>query len=191
VNGKLIDATKAYNLSETNGWWCRILAEDLDKDGDTDLLIGNMGTNTQLKATAKEPVTITYADFYGNGVIDPILCYYNQGKSYPWYSKDEVAEQIPSLQKKFLHYADYADAQLTDLFTKEQLQRSSSVAIKTTQSLYLRNDGNKKFTIQPLPLYAQMSVINGIVPYDFGNDGNMDLILGRKFLSIPCSDGAL
>ena len=180
-NGKLIDATSAYNLSETNGWWCRILAEDLDKDGDTDLVIGNMGTNTQLKATAKEPVTVTYADFYGNGVIDPILCYYNQGKSYPWYSKDEVAEQIPSLQKKFLHYTDYADAQLTDLFTREQLQRASTVAIKTTQSLYLRNEGNKKFTIQPLPLYAQASVLNGIVPYDFGNDGNMDLVLAGNF----------
>ena len=51
-NGKLIDATKTYGLSGTNGWWCRILADDLDNDGDTDLVIGNMGTNTQLKASA-------------------------------------------------------------------------------------------------------------------------------------------
>ena len=112
-NGKLIDATKTYGLSETNGWWCRILADDLDNDGDTDLVIGNMGTNTQLKASANEPITITYGDFYGNGNIDPILCYYNGGKSYPYYSKDEMADQIPSMQKKFLHYADYADAQLS------------------------------------------------------------------------------
>ena len=180
-NGKLIDATKTYGLSETNGWWCRILADDLDNDGDTDLVIGNMGTNTQLKASANTPITITYGDFYGNGNIDPILCYYNGGKSYPYYSKDEMADQIPSMQKKFLHYADYADAQLSDLFTKEQLARSSTVAIKTMQSVYIRNDGNKKLTIQPLPLYAQMSVVNGIVAHDLDNDGRKDLILAGNF----------
>jgi len=193
-HGKLSDETKAYGLSETNGWWCRILADDFDNDGDTDLVIGNMGMNTQLKASAKEPLTIVYADFYGNGVIDPILCYYNQGKNYPYFSKDEMADQIPSMQKKFLHYADYADAQLTDLFTKEQLAKSFSVEIKTTQSVYVRNDGNKKFTLQPLPLYAQLSVVNGIVSDDINNDGNKDIILAGNFYPFrvqigPCDAG--
>lgn len=188
-NGKLIDATKAYGLSETNGWWCRILADDVDNDGDTDLVIGNMGNNTQLKASAKEPVTITYGDFYGNGNIDPVLCYYNDSKSYPFYSKDEMADQIPSMQKKFLHYADYADAQLSDLFTKDQLSKASTVEIKTTQSVYLRNDG-KKFSIEPLPLYAQMSVVNGIISDDVDSYGNKDLIIAGNFYPFRVQMGA-
>jgi len=189
-DGKLIEATKTYGLSETNGWWCRMLADDIDNDGDTDLVIGNMGTNTQLKASVNEPITITYGDFYGNGVIDPILCYYNGGKSYPWFSKDEMADQIPSMQKKFLRYADYADAQLTDLFTKEQLARSSTVEIKTVRSVYIRNDGNKKLTIQPLPLYAQMSTVNGIIAGDVDNDGKKDLILAGNFFPFRVQMGA-
>ena len=61
---------------------------DFDNDGDADLVIGNLGTNTQWKASVTEPISITYGDFYGNGTIAPILCYYNKGKSYPWFTKD-------------------------------------------------------------------------------------------------------
>ncbi|MEJ7682955.1 MAG: FG-GAP-like repeat-containing protein [Segetibacter sp.] len=99
--GVLTNQTKAYGLSETDGWWSRILADDFDNDGDTDIVIGNLGTNTQFKASAKEPLTITYSDFYGNGVINPILCYYNRGTSFPYLSKDEMADQIPLIQKNF------------------------------------------------------------------------------------------
>ena len=101
-----------------------------------------------------------------------------------------MADQIPSMQKKFLHYADYADAQLTDLFTKEQLARSSTVEIKTMQSVYIRNDGNKKLTIQPLPLYAQMSTVNGIIAEDVDNDGKKDLILAGNFYPFRVQMGA-
>jgi len=189
--GKLADATKEYGLAETNGWWRRILAADFDNDGDTDLVIGNMGNNTQLKATEKEPLSITYGDFYGNGTIDPILCYYNNGKSYPWFSKDEMADQVPSIQKRFLHYSEYADAQLTDLFTKDQLAKASSVEIKTMQSVYLQNNGNRKFTKTPLPNYAQIGAANGLVQADVDRDGISDIILAGNFYPFRVQLGPL
>ncbi len=176
-NGKLVNATKAYGLSGTNGWWCRILADDFDNDGDTDFVIGNLGTNTQLKATAAEPLTITYADFAGNGSVNPVLCYYNGGKSYPYYSKDEMADEFPFIQKKFLQYSAYADAQLTDIFTPDQLAASHTVQINTFHSVYLRNDGNKRFTITPLSNYAQVSAANGMVSVDVDGDSNKDIVM--------------
>ncbi len=179
--GILSDQTKAYGLSETQGWWCRILADDFDKDGDTDLVIGNLGLNTQLKASPKEPMTITYADFNNDGLLDPILCYYNQGKSYPYFSRDEILHEIPSLQKKFGRYADYADAQLKDMFSDEQLANASTVEIKTLQSVLLRNDGNRKFAQIPLPEYAQVSAVNGMISADLDHDGNKDIILAGNF----------
>lgn len=190
-NGILTDQTKAYGLGDTNGLWCRILAGDFDNDGDTDLVIGNLGTNTQFKASAKEPLTITYADFYGNGIINPILCYYNNGKSYPYLSRDEMAGQIPSIQKKFLKYSDYSDAQLTDIFTKDQLAKASTVAVKTLRSVFLQNDGNKKFTISDLPVSAQMSPANGMVTADVDNDGNKDIILAGNFYPFRTGPGPM
>ncbi|NNV57573.1 VCBS repeat-containing protein [Limnovirga soli] len=189
--GKLKNATEAYHLNETDGWWCRILANDFDNDGDTDLVIGNLGNNTQLKAANESPITITYADFYGNGTIDPILCYYNHGKSFPYFSKDEMADQIPSIQKKFLQYATFADAQLTDIFNKEQLAAAKSVAIKTTSTVYLRNDGNRKFTIKALPEAAQMSAANGLVTADVDNDGNIDIVMAGNYYPFRVNIGPL
>ena len=106
--GILINETKAYGLSETNGWWSRIYVDDFDNDWDSDLVVGNLGTNVPFKASISEPLSITYGDFLNNGTIIPILCSYNNGKSYAFYSKDEMAEQIPWIRKKFLTYADYA-----------------------------------------------------------------------------------
>jgi hypothetical protein len=145
------------------------------------LVLGNLGNNTAWKASEKEPVTITYGDLYGNGVNEPILCYYNNGKSYPYFSRDELVSQIPSLQKKILHYADYADAQLTDLFSDAQLAASKTAAINNTASIYLQNDKGKGFTVKTLPPYAQLSVLNGLVGTDINNDGFEDIIGAGNF----------
>jgi enediyne biosynthesis protein E4 len=190
-NGKLVNETNAYGLSATNGWWCRILADDFDNDGDTDIVVGNLGLNTQFKASSNEPLSISYSDFYGNGLVDPILCYYDQGKSYPYFSKDEIVSQIPSLQKKFLHYADYADAQLSDMFTAEQLKNAKTVEINTLRSVFLRNDGNKKFTVTLLPAYAQLSAANGMLSADVDKDGKKDIIIAGNFYPFRSQLGPL
>jgi hypothetical protein len=189
--GILSNETKAYGLSDTNGWWSRILADDFDNDGDTDLVIGNLGTNTPFTVSATEPLSITYGDFSDNGTIIPILCYYNNGRSYPYYSRDEMAEQMPSIKKKFLHYSDYADAQLENLFSREQLAKSKTVYVKTLQSVYLQNEDNKKFSVKPLPPHAQISPINGIVSEDIDKDGHKDVLIAGNFYPFRVSIGPI
>ncbi len=180
-HGQLINQTKAYGFENTNGWWTRIVKSDFDGDGNEDFVVGNMGTNTQLKASAKEPLSITYSDFNNDGVIDPILCYYNNGKSYPWFSRDEMFEQMPALQKRFGRYQDYADAQLIDLFSSEQLTSAKTVNIFMQNSVYINNSGNGKLIIKPLPALAQISMVNGIVPFDINKDGKEDMIIAGNF----------
>jgi len=189
--GILINETKVYGLSETNGWWSRIFADDFDNDGDTDLIVGNLGTNTPFKASVAQPLSITYGDFLDDGTIIPILCSYNNGKSYPYYSKDEMADQIPFIKKKFLSYDDYADTQLKDIFTSEQLAKSKTVYVKTLQSVYLQNEGNKKFSVKPLPPYAQISPVNGIVSEDIDKDGDKDIIIAGNFYPFRTSVGPM
>jgi len=162
--GRLMDQTREYGLSHTEGWWTCIQACDPDHDGDTDLIVGNLGTNTQFRASDREPLQIYYGDFSGNGTFDPILTYYIQGKSYPYASRDELLRELPAQQKKFSRYADYADAQIEDLFTREQLSNAGVSRVRILQSMLLRNEGNHKWSLEPLPNYAQISMINGIVP---------------------------
>jgi hypothetical protein len=64
--------------------WQKIVLDDIDHDGDIDILAGNLGLNTQLRASQKEPMTLTYGDFDQNGTIEPVINYFIQGKAILW-----------------------------------------------------------------------------------------------------------
>jgi hypothetical protein len=164
--GQLTDRTAAYGLSNSQGWWTTLLPGDFDHDGNIDLIAGNLGTNTQFRASSEQPLQIYYGDFSGNGTFDPILTYYIQGKPYPYASRDELLRELPAQQKKFSRYASYADAQIEDLFTPQQLAAAKTGSIHILTSSFLHNDTGHHLSITPLPNQAQISVINGMVATD-------------------------
>jgi enediyne biosynthesis protein E4 len=175
--GKLTDASSQYIHFASSGWWNKIVADDFDGDGDQDLIIGNAGTNVQFRASEKEPVSIYYKDFDGNGSVDPIFCYYIQGVSYPSASRDDLVEQLPGLKKKFLEYAVYAKATINDIFTDEQLKDAKKYEAQILSSVYLENNGNDGFELKPLPKEVQYSPVYVMQTIDVNNDGKKDVII--------------
>jgi len=175
--GKLVDASSYYIHFASTGWWNRINADDLDGDGDLDIVIGNCGLNTQFHVNEKEPMSIYYKDFDGNGSIDPVLCYYIEGVSYPANSRDDLTDQLPGLKKKFLEYKPYAVATINDIFSPGQLKDAGVLKAETMQTVYLENQGSKGFAPHTLPLPAQYSPVYGIVTTDVNRDGQKDILL--------------
>src|SRR4030095_16058202 len=175
--GKIVDSSSSYIHFSSSGWWNRINATDMDGDGDVDLVIGNCGLNTQFHTSEKEPMTLYYADFDHSGSIDPILCYYIQGISYPAASLDDLTEQLPSLKKKFLEYKTYANATINVMFSADHVNEAKVLKTEMMETVYLENTGGKGFELRSLPAEAQYAPVYGIVAEDVNHDGKKDLLL--------------
>ncbi|MEO6232422.1 MAG: VCBS repeat-containing protein [Ferruginibacter sp.] len=175
--GNLEDISSASGFKNLNGMWSSLKATDIDGDGDIDFLLGNCGYNDQFSKTDKDqPLQLYVNDFDGNGTIDPIMCYYIQGKSYPMASRDELLDQLPGLKKKYVHYRDYANATISDIFSQAKIKESTVLYCDELASGILYNDGTNHFTFKPFPLQAQVSKIFGIETADFDRDGKTDVL---------------
>ena len=177
----LTDISQKSGLTQSNGLWSSLLAEDIDGDGDIDFIAGNSGLNSQFKASVKEPMTLFASDFDGNGSLDAITCYYIQGKLYPMASRDELLDQMVPLRKKFVKYKDYASKTIYDIFPEAKLKAADKLYCYLLASIVLRNNGSNEFQIEPLPVQAQFSKLNGIVADDWDEDGYKDFLLAGNF----------
>lgn len=181
--GMLVDATKAFGLSDTNGWWVNLHAADVDGDGDQDLVAGNAGDNFPFKPTFTHPVSVVFDDFDKNGSIDPILCSYADGLDVPYASLDEIAAQLPSVRKKYLKYEQYAQATIGDLLTIYKTATQQVVKAQLFSSCLIENRiaQTGKMKTQLLPGQAQYAPAFGILAEDVDQDRNMDLLIAGNY----------
>ncbi len=164
-------------LTDKKGWWNFILPVDLNRDGKIDLVVGNLGLNSRLKASKKEPVRLYYYDFDGNGKKDQILSYYVDGRELPFANKDELQKQMPSMNKKFLYAADFAKAGFTDIFPRDELDKADVFTADYFSNAVLMNEGNLKFDLVPLPWQAQLTSYRDAVVVDVNHDSLPDILL--------------
>jgi hypothetical protein len=148
---------------------------DFDNDGDKDIIAGNWGLNSQLHASKKEPVEIFFKDFDNNGSIDPFLCCYIQGKSYPYVSRDELLDQMYSMRRKFTSYKDFADATIYDIFSADELKDAMHLKVTELKTCLFENRNGKFYPVE-MPLQAQFSPVYKIVVEDFNKDGWSDIL---------------
>ncbi len=189
-DGRLKDATASFGLSETHGWWNCILAADFDQDGDLDLVAGNLGLNCRLEASPDAPLQLFAKDFDGNGSLDPILAYHNQGKTYPLPLRDNLIKQLPPLKKKFVRHRAYGQATLETVFSPSDLASAQHYRANTFATTYFENvDGN--FRPMPLPIQAQVAPVNALLADDFNRDGHLDILLAGNSSSPEVETGRI
>lgn len=176
-NGKLVNVTASTGLTHTQGWWNSIAAGDFDEDGDIDYIAGNVGLNTEGRPQSDKPLTLFAKDFDKSGTMDPVICQYLGENLYPVHPRDEMTSQMNFLKKRFVYYADYAKAEMKDVFTKEELKDVTKLVCEQMQSVLLENLGHGKFKLKPLPIAAQLGPVYGITAGDYDLDGHLDLLL--------------
>lgn len=163
-------------LTGSEGWWKSITAGDFDNDGDMDYLAGNFGLNSHYRATAEEPINVTFKDFDNNGALEAITSYYEDGINYPSASMDVLTNQLPLLKRKILFHRTYANTSTDQLLEIAGKQDAGVLHCRTLESAYIENIGGGKFRLRSLPLLMQFAPVYGMLADDVNFDGNLDFI---------------
>jgi len=193
-HGKLQNVTSQTGISTQSGWWNSIVAGDFDNDGDIDYIVGNLGENSFFRASDQYPVNIYAKDFDNNGSIDAIVTVFLKDqngikKEYTAMNRDDIMNQLPGLKKKFLTYKQFADADIHQLFTTDEMKGALILHANNFKSCYIKNNGKGKFELQPLPAMAQLVPLNGMIVDDFNGDGNPDVGIAGNDYGNEVTDG--
>jgi hypothetical protein len=176
---KLLENT---GLEKYSGWWESIKIFDNDNDGDFDFLVGNIGSNNHFNISEKTPLSLLINDFDENGSIDPILFSYSKNsegelKEFPVTFWGNIKTQSPIFRQKFNYYKQYAKADISKIFTEQELIGSLKWIVNYDKTAYVENLGKGKFILHPLPNQAQFAPVFDFEISDFNNDNHKDILL--------------
>ncbi len=178
--GKMKDVTAKYGLENTEGWWNKIIADDIDGDGDMDLICGNLGENYKFSASKEKPFEVFAKDFDNNGTNDIFLAKHLNDILVPIRGRECTSQQCPMIAKKFSTFLSFAESDLKGILGEDIESAYHRQAYLFSSVIFINDKG--KFTIKKLPVEAQLSSVNGILVNDYDNDGKKDmLIAGNKF----------
>lgn len=155
---------KKQSLTNLHGWWQTCVPVDLDADGDLDIVAGNFGLNSRLKASAKEPVKLYVNDFDDNGSAEQIMTYFLKGNEICFSSKTQLEKRMPVLKKKFLYAADFAKASIKDIFGSKKLADAQQLYADHFANTVFINQGKMQFKPVGLPDEAQYSSLRAVIP---------------------------
>jgi len=182
LGNKLINISETTGLQTLKGWWNSICGGDFDNDGDIDYVAGNLGLNSIFKASLEKPVKAYSADFDNNGRFDVIITSYyldkNGGlKEYPIHFRSDLFRQMDILRSRFNTYEAYSEATIDSILTSEELKLARIDEASCFESLFIENLGGGKFNFKPLPREAQFAPLFGMLPGDYNQDDNLDLLI--------------
>jgi len=165
---------KSYFPETNNGFWNSLEMNDLDGDGDLDLIAGNYGKNTPYNISKDKPLIMKYGDYNGNGRPEPLVFHFCEGDYFPIHLRNNFLNQIQKKKGDFINYESYSKAPMDKILNQEEQKISKTLEIhnyKTT--IYENNDG--KFEEHILPVEVQFSPIFDTKVVDINNDGSKEI----------------
>ena len=142
---------KKNYLTERKGWWNFIYATDLNQDGNIDLLLGNLGKNSRLKASQDKPIRMYVDDYDENGRIEQILTYHLQDREVLFADKREIEKQLPYVKKAFTYAKDFSEADFKSILGDGKIDNATLFSADFLENAWLNNDGKGSFQLEALP----------------------------------------
>jgi hypothetical protein len=164
------------------GLWWTVEKGDFDKDGDTDFLLGNLGWNNKFGGSRGTKLELYASDIDQNGDFDVVLANNKQDHVLPVRGRECSSQEVPYILEKFPTYESFAKAELTDIYSADQLNKSEHRKLSTMTSVYLQNNGDGTFAASDLPLFCQAGPVKSFYVDDINQDGNPDFLYAGNHL---------
>ena len=186
---RFVERGARAGLANTEGWWNSVSIADVNGDRRPDLVLGNLGLNSYVTASRTEPARLYVNDFGRDGTVESILTVYRGGVSYPVAGRDELLRAVPALRSRYPSYESFGARTLEQIFPAAEVASAKILKAYGFASVVARNDGKGRFTLEPLPVEAQIAPIHATVADDFDGDGRVDLLVAGNFHAVPPIQG--
>ena len=183
-NGKFGKA----EVPNSTGLWQTVFIDDVNGDGNADIMAGNWGCNNKFWSGKDGPLQLYVGDFDKNGRMDQLLSYTSNGVEYPFLAKDEVERQLPQLRKHYLLYADYAGVPMKDVFYG-WIDSIKPLTAERLASAVFYGDGKGNFTIKDLPPALQLAPVFAFEKANSVNPGTKAYVCGGNFFDVIPYEG--
>jgi hypothetical protein len=187
--GRFVERGARAGLAGTEGWWNSVSVTDVNGDRRPDLVLGNLGLNAYVTASREEPARLYVNDFDHDGRPEPILTVYRNGVSYPIAGRDEMLRAVPALRSRYRSYAAFGASTIDQIFPAADVASARTLTAHSFASVIARNDGKGRFTVERLPVEAQIAPIHATAADDFDGDGRIDLLVAGNFHGVPPIQG--
>ncbi len=181
-DGRLTEATGAWDLARYTSRWNGITSGDLDGNGLPDVVATSWGSNTKHGVTEARPLLVYYADFDRNGSLDVLLSQYDDvisGIAPLMENRNLLIRALPFAARTITNATDYSNATVEEVLG-ERFADAARLSVSGLEHLVFVNRGDR-FEAVPLPGEAQFAPAFYAGVADFDGDGNEDVFLTQNF----------
>lgn len=171
--------------SNLTGWWRSIAAEDMDGDGDVDLIVGNSGLNSGYETSPEFPAKLNLLDIDQDKFPEAMMTSYVNGIETLQPTREVLIRRYPFLARLFPNHMSYAQENPTELINQNNPLKT--LTSQTGKSYYLENIKGQ-FTPYELPGPAQLFPMGEILLEDYSGDGKPQILLAGG-ISVAETDG--
>lgn len=168
--------TKSYGNPEKVGWWFSLASQDIDNDGDEDIVAGNIGGNNKYQPSVEKPLSILYNDFDKNGSDDIYLTTKYNGKDVPVRGRECSAQQMPEINNNFRTYNDFAQANINQILGEQNVNEALSYTATEFEHCIFVNENNRFNNTTYLPPASQVAPLRSILFVDVNHNGTKEML---------------
>ena len=189
INNIISNSSSIKNIT---GMWQCVSLGDFDKDGDLDIVAGNLGLNSVLKSKDTTALRLMVGVQINDGKKTPLMSRLdNNGKYYPVPGWQTLNKGMPDrFAKAYPTAAKYNGADIEQLTNALKLEWDAELNVNQLASLWFENKNGKEFVARMLPDEFQYSSVYAIDVTNLNADEYPDLVAGGNTLNASPDQGA-